>query len=202
MAIATKMSALGVCAFLFFTACNNNSNTSETKSDSSSSTMETVRQDAKNAAAEVKEAFTKNDDSDFVVKAALANNTELKMLEAGEKMGANKELKAHAKQMMADHKKLGASVAAYASKKGYALPADDEGKSQDKLNSMKGKKGLDWDKAWTDDMLSAHEDAVSLFDTNSGKVKDDELKKLISDALPTLRMHRDMMKQLQDKLKK
>ena len=51
-------------------------------------------------------------------------------------------------------------------------------------------------------MISGHEDAISLFENNQNSVKDADLKALITDALPTLHSHLDMMKQLKDKLNK
>jgi putative membrane protein len=170
--------------------------------DSAAAKVDTMAQDVKkaaqNVASDVRDAMTSNPDSSFAVKAATANMAELKVLQAGLDNGSSKELKAHAKMMMADHKKLGAGMKAYADKKGYTLPADDGGKGDDVIASLgKNNKGADWDKAWVDHMVSAHEDAISMFEKGQKDVKDDELRTMITNALPTLRAHLGMMQEMQ-----
>ena len=191
-------------------SCNNSGTSSTTTSTDSSSVMSKVdtaaarvKQDAEHVANDVKNAMSSNVDSNFVVKATIANMEELKILQAGLDNGTSKELKMHAKMMMADHKKLGEKVKAWAAKANYPLPDNDNGKGDDAVASLnKNTKGPDWDKAWTDKMISGHEDAISLFENNQNSVKDADLKALITDALPTLHSHLDMMKQLKDKLNK
>ncbi|MES2702763.1 MAG: DUF4142 domain-containing protein [Bacteroidota bacterium] len=199
----SKLGALCVATLLFASSC------SESKTESTTETVETnvdtmaqnVKEGAQDAAAAVKDAFTADSDSDFVVKATIDNNMELKLLQAGVAKGADKDLKKHATMMIADHKKLGAKVAAYAKAKGYKLPDGDDGKSTEKLADIdKSAKGKEWDKEWTDDVLDAHESAVNLFERNSDNVKDAELKAMIDEALPTLRSHRDMMKEMDERL--
>jgi len=130
------------------------------------------------------------------------NAMELKVLQAGMDKGTSKELKAHAKMMIADHKKLGAKVKAYADKKSYSVPMDDNGKADDALSSIdKNSAGKDWDKAWADKMVDAHQNAISLFEKYATTVKDPELQNMITDALPTLRSHLEMVKNLQSSLK-
>jgi putative membrane protein len=165
--------------------------------------MSRVKEGAEKVADDVKAEMHTNADSDFVVKAALANSTEEKVLQAGINKGTDKDLKAHTRMMLADHKKLGAKVKAYAAGKGYILPVDDNGKGDDAISTLdKNSKGKDWDKALTDHLVSAHQDAIAMFEKGQSDVKDADLKAIIDGALPTLHSHLDMMKQLQDKLAK
>lgn len=207
----TKLNTLQVlmmAGLLSATACNNaDSNKAENMEDTATvkveNAMQDVKEGAQNAAAGVKDALNGNQDSNFVVKATKTNMTELKVLQAGWDNGTNKELKGHAKMMIADHKKLGDKVKAYAAKKNYALPDNDGGDGDETVAKLnKNTKGAEWDKAWVDHMVSAHEDAIKMFETASNDVKDADLKALATDALPTLRSHLDMMKQMQDKMKK
>ena len=199
-----------VACLLSVSACNNSGSGTTSTTDSTSTVkakidtaVQDVKQGAQNMANDVKNAVAGNTDSNFVVKATLANMEELKILQAGWDNGTSKELKAHAKMMIADHKKLGAKVKEYATKKGYILPDNDNGKGDDAVASLnKNSKGNDWDKAWADKMVDGHKDAIDLFENNQNSVKDADLKALITDALPTLHSHLDMMKQLQDKLGK
>jgi putative membrane protein len=191
---------------LAFAACNNANNSTSTSDSTTTRTTDTsasLKESANHAAGKVEGALDKNEDSDFVVKAAMTNMAELKVLQAGIDKGTDKELKMHAKMMMADHKKMGDKVKAYATKKGYVLPQNDDGKGDEAVGNIDKKtKGKDWDKEWADHMVSAHNDAIGMFERGEGAAKDPDLKTIISGALPTLRSHLDMMKKLQDKLGK
>jgi len=197
-----------MAGMLSICACNNaDSNKAKDAADSLATKVDTVTSDvsreASKVANKVENDLYPNPDSNFVVKASLDNNKELRLLEAGVANGTDKDLKAHAKMMIADHKKLGAGVKAYAAKKGYYPPEGDNGKADDELATLKNHtKGADWDKEWTDALTSGHTDAVDMFEKAKDKVKDPELQAMITNALPTLHAHLDMMKQLQDKLKK
>ena len=197
-----------IAGLLSATACNNEqTNKAENMVDTVAARVDTmahnVKEGTEKVVENVKDALNGNQDSNFVIKASIDNMAELKVLQAGWDHGSSKELKAHAKMMIADHKKLGAGMKEYAGKKGYVIPADDGGKGDDAVAKInKSTKGKDWDKAWADHMKSAHEDAISLFDKAQDNVKDAELKTMVTNALPTLRSHLDMMKDLQDKLGK
>lgn len=190
-----------VVGTLAFASCgNSNTNKTENRVDSATTTME---QKADNAMSEVKDAVNGNQDSNFVVKAARTNMAEMKVFQAGIDNSSNKELKGHAKMMMADHKMIGETLMAYSSKKGYTLPASDEGKGDEIMGDLnKNTKGAEWDKAWVDHMVSAHKDVIDMFEGANKDVKDAELQKIITDVLPKLRSHLDMVKGMQDKMVK
>ncbi|MCW3120548.1 MAG: hypothetical protein JWQ38_40 [Flavipsychrobacter sp.] len=204
----TTLHILLVAAMLSVTACNDvQKNGANDAADSVMAKVDTLAADIKEGANKVADkvnnAINGNPDSNFVVKAALDNSKELRLLEAGASNGTDKELKAHAKMMITDHKKLAANVKAYATKKGYVLPEGDNGKADDELATLSKKtKGKEWDKEWTDALTSGHKDAVDMFEKAQNDVKDQELKDMITATLPTLRSHLDMMKGLQNKMGK
>ncbi len=152
-------------------------------------------------AAKAESMMSSNPDSDFVVKARLDNAMEIRLLQASIEKGTDKLLKTDAKSLITDHKKLGASLKAYAGKKSYILVDGDNGKADDELATLnKLNKGPDWDKEWGNALVSGHNKAIDLFGKARDNVKDSELKDMINDALPTLQAHLDMMLQLQGKL--
>jgi len=205
---ATKFHTLMIAGMLSICACNNSTSKSSSANDSSSVTAQVdtavnhAERDAKNAANEVKDAVMGNADSNFIVKASTDNAMELKVMQAGLSKGTSKELKAHARMMIADHKKLGDKIRAYADKRSFPLPMDDNGKADDALASLdKNTTGAEWDKAWVNKIADAHQDAIKMFEKEADNTKDAELKTLIADALPKFRSHYDMMKMMLDKMK-
>jgi len=149
----------------------------------------------------VENAFTDNNpDSSFLTKATISNIKEIEMLKAGMDKGTSKMLKSDAKMMRADHMKLGETVKKYAAKINFQLPTTDEGKADNDLSKISDKSANDRDKAWVDDMIDDHKDAISTFEKYEDKVKDPDLKMLITNTLPTLHAHLDMVQKLKDKL--
>jgi putative membrane protein len=197
----TKLNILLLSGILTVSACNNSQSSSQSTTDSStvSAKIDTAVQNLKQKAENM--VNEGNPDSNFVVKATIANKEELSILQAGIDNGTSKELKAHARMMLADHKKLGDKVSAYAGSKGYTLPTDDNGKANDELSKLNNhNKGSDWDKSWVDFMVNAHSDDINMFEKAQNNVKDSMLKNMIGDALPILHNHYDMVKQLQNNM--
>ena len=187
-------------------SCSNTESGSTTTTDSTTTMNEKMKETgndikdaANNAATEVKEAVSGNTDSNFVVKATVANQNEIIMLQEGMKLGTSKDLKAHAKMMLADHTKLQTKMEAYAKAKNY--PVMDKEKAAKELSKISDKAGNDWDKAWANRMVDDHKNCIDLFEKASGNVKDAELKAMVDNTLPTLKSHLDMVTTFRDNLK-
>jgi putative membrane protein len=172
------------------TSCNNSGNSPMTDSTA------TLGEKISAMADSTKAALTPDPNKSFVQDASTDNTRELAWLQAGVDHGTSRELKAHAKMMIADHKQLADQLAGYASAKGIELPATDTAG----VASLSEKPGKDWDKAWTDKMVSAHKDAIDKFEHAQNSVTDPDLKAIIDKTLPTLRKHYDMVKGMQDKM--
>lgn len=174
-------------------ACNSNT---EEKMES---TMDTISQKVDNAVDSAKSNIAEYRDENFVEDVIKANTEEMHLLALATKKGTDKELKGHAKMMMADHKKMGMEMGDYAKKKGIAVDVDS---SDMKSNMDDDAAGADWDRNWVDKMVSAHEDVISKFEKKEQNAGDEELKAMVSKTLPTLRSHLDMVKGLQAKMQK
>jgi putative membrane protein len=140
-----------------------------------------------------------NADADFLSDAVEANTMEMRALMLGKEKGS-KEVKSHAQHMIDDHKKLGDDVAAYIASKNLTLDDVDTADRDNDLNDKAA--GKDFDKAWADKMVKDHEKVIDLFEDAQDDVNDAELKTMISNAIPKLKSHLDMAKQLQEKLDK
>jgi len=139
-----------------------------------------------------------NEDQDFLEDAVEANTMEMRALMMGQQKGGS-EVKSHASHMMADHKQLGEDVAAYIAAKNITLNDVDTTQTD---NSLQDKtEGPEFDKAWADKMVSDHEKVIRMFEEGEREVRDPELKTMITNAIPKLRTHLDMSKQLQEKMK-
>lgn len=182
-------------------SCNNNNESTTTTTEDSTKMSSSVTEKVNEATTNVKEAAVHNPDSTFVAEVVVANNEEIRLLQEGADKGTSKELKSHAKMMIADHKGLKKKMEAYAASKNYPVMNNDEGDAAKKISDMSSKTGKDWDKEWVDAMVSGHEKTIGKFEGAQGQVNDQELKTMITNTLPTLRSHLEMVKGMQDKMK-
>lgn len=202
------------------TSCGNENSDSATKMGDSTSTGMTetggdISGTAKNMGDQIKGgtdtladkinavfSSSTNPDSSFVLNAGTQNEDEMKLLQAGLAKGTSKELKAHAKMMMTDHKKMGQEVKTYAATKKYSTMSPSDSKAADDLKDINSHTvGKDWDQAWTDKLLAGHEKTIRLFEKGQNNVKDPTLNSMITKTLPTLQSHLTMVQGLQTSLK-
>jgi len=188
----TFIALLGTVGFV---GCNDaNQNKMESTTDSLTSKVENGMDNLGN---KVDSMVHKDADQDFLSDAVEANTMELKALMMGQQKGS-KEVKTHAMHMIADHKKLGEEVMAYIKKKNINLSDVDTSGTDNDLNNATA--GNDFDKAFADKMVKDHEKVVDMFEDAQDDVKDPELKDMITKAIPKLKSHLEMSKQMQAKL--
>jgi|GEM_PF-1502947 len=136
------------------------------------------------------------DDGDFLEDAVEMNTMEMRLLMIGQQRGG-KEVKAHAKHMLADHKKMAEQVKDYLTKKNLTLSVDTANNDNDWNNRQAG---ADFDRAFADRMVSDHEKTINLFEDAKNDVRDPELKTLIENTIPKLKAHLEMSREMQQKL--
>ncbi len=135
--------------------------------------------------------------ADFVSEAAISDMFEIASSQlAVEKSDAPTQ--AFAKQMIADHEKTAASLKAFAVSGAIkeAIPTDLDSAHQDMLDKLKGLSGTDFTTQYHSDQVSAHKDAVSLFQRYGKGGDNPALKAWASQTLPTLSQHLDMAEAL------
>lgn len=145
----------------------------------------------------VENVFDKDQNASFVNDAVESNHEELHMLALG-KVKGGAAVKALAKKMETDHKKIGADIMAYAAGKNIEITAD----TTTNNNMDNREAGADWDKDWVDMIVNDHEKDIKMFEDAADKVEDPELKQWITNTLPALRSHKDMAVAQQEKMKK
>jgi putative membrane protein len=72
------------------------------------------------------------------------------------------------------------------------LPVTMSSSQQSMLTKLQGLKGQDFAKRYMDDQVSAHKDAVSLFQRYNNGGDDAQLKTWAGQTLPTIQHHLDM----------
>ncbi len=198
--IILSFTSLVVCGSVLMVSCADGTGDKiEDQADSLGTRIETGMENMGNRVDSMTDGMGNKDaDRDFLSDAVEANTKELQALMLGQQKGS-KEVKTHAGHMIADHKKLGDQVSSYIAKKNIVLENVDTTGTTDLNDKPQGK---EFDKEWANKMVKDHEKVIDMFEDAQDDVKDPELKTMITNALPKLKSHLEMAKQLDDKLNK
>jgi len=134
---------------------------------------------------------------DFVTEAANSDMLEIESSKLVAAKGDAKD-KAFAEQMIKDHTATSAELKALVSsgKVQVNLPAAMDKAHGAKLDKLGSLSGADFSKAYEDMQVSAHKDAVSLFERYAKGGDNDTLKGFAAKTLPHLREHLKMAQDL------
>ena len=188
-----------ICAFA---ACNsgNNSNSVDSAQNINDSTLpDSNSMNNGDTSAMTSSAPVSQEDADWAAKVANANMTEIELSKVAQTKAVNDRLKNFANMMVNDHTTAGDKLKQLAASKNITLPANLDGDSQKMLDNLNKKSGKDFDKAYTNDMLDGHKDAVDAFQKGSNNLQDADLKNFAAQTLPTIQMHQDSIKAIAGK---
>lgn len=129
---------------------------------------------------------------DFIKEAAMSDMLEIEAAKVAQQKGDAQE-KTFAGQMITDHTKTSSELKERVSgNMNAALPTSLDDASQKKLGKLKAAKPEDFAAEYDPMQVSAHKDAVSLFQRYSRGGDDSKLKDWAGQTLPTLQHHLEM----------
>ncbi|AWL99906.1 DUF4142 domain-containing protein [Bradyrhizobium amphicarpaeae] len=135
--------------------------------------------------------------ADFVKEVAISDMFEIESSKLAEQKG-NAEEKSFAQQMITDHTKTSTELKGLVGEKKIqaTLPTQLDSSHQSKLDKLKGVNGKDFSSDYNSYQVSAHEDAVSLFERYAKGGDNADLKNWAGKTLPALKHHLEMAKTL------
>lgn len=135
-------------------------------------------------------------DRDFLENAAQAGHTEIEGSKIALSHGKSADVKAFADQMIKDHTKVAEELAVLSKSKGYT-PPESPSLAQKAMLTTLDMRDKSFDEKYADSIgVSAHEDAVKLFQAASIGAKDPDIKQFATKNLPTLQKHLEMASDL------
>ncbi|RZN11748.1 DUF305 domain-containing protein [Bradyrhizobium genosp. SA-3] len=134
---------------------------------------------------------------DFVKGVAISDMFEIESSKLAEQKG-NAQDKSFAQQMVTDHTKTSGELKGLVGngKVQATLPTALDSSHQSKLDKLKSATGKNFSSDYNSHQVSAHQDAVSLFDRYAKGGDNAALKDWAGKTLPTLKHHLDMAKEL------
>ncbi len=132
-------------------------------------------------------------DREFALEAARAGQKEVQLGNVAAKQASVPAVRDFAQQMVSDHGAAHEELKTVASTLGVQLPAADPAPA----SGLSGLTGAQFDQAYVSEMVSAHEQAVALFERQANGGTNQALKDFAAAKLPTLRHHLEMAQALQ-----
>jgi putative membrane protein len=179
---------------LMFQACNNTKKDSTASADSVNKVKDTTTNGSTGIAVTA-------DDSKFAVAAANGGMTEIALSKLAAAKTASATIKDFANMMVMDHSKAGDELKAIAKVKNITLPDSINADSKKAVDEMSKKTGHDFDKAYVNKMVDDHKATVSMFEDESKKVKDADLKSFVDKTLPTIKGHLNNINSIKSTMK-
>jgi putative membrane protein len=137
--------------------------------------------------------------ADFVKEVAMSDMTEIASAKLGQERG-NAQEKAFSAQMIPDHTKTSEELKSRAPTSAKAaIPIALDSSSQSKIDKLRDAKPDDFSSDFNSMQVSAHKDAVSLFERYAKGGEDAKLKDWAGKTLPALRHHLEMAQNLEKK---
>ncbi len=141
-------------------------------------------------------------DKEFAESALKANMEVLKVSELAQTKGFSPEVKELAQHMVADHKKPDDLLRQITAGKSIAVPAALDKDQQKDYNKLSDKVGEDFDKSYTACMAKHHKKIIGLYEKETKKGENTELRAFATNTLPSLNHHKNMADETCKKLKK
>ena len=146
-----------------------------------------------NQTASVKDGFWTN--------AAQGGMAEVELGKLASTKAQNPEVKSFAQKMVTDHTKANDELKALAGEKNVMPPTGLDPVHQSTMSKLQNLSGAEFDREYVNAMVKDHEATVQLFEKQADDNSDPDAKAFATKNLPTLRMHLEMIKNIQAKLK-
>lgn len=140
-------------------------------------------------------------DREFVEEAGQGGLLEVRLGQLAQQRAASPEVKRFAQRMIDDHSAMNKRLAALAQQKGVPVPQELSQKHREEVDELSRKAGAEFDREYMSEMVDDHEDDVEEFEEAAKEAKDADVKRLAATALPLLREHLAMARQVYNKVK-
>ncbi len=131
----------------------------------------------------------KGDDPEFLRDAASINLEEIRISELALTMATMQETKDMAQMMVTDHKAAYAQLTALAAAKGVSIPTSADDEANRKHERLSKKEGADFDKDYSDMLVTSHKAAINRFERAVSDCDDAAVVSWASSILPKLKEH-------------
>ena len=138
-------------------------------------------------------------DREFVQEAASGGMAEVQAAQLAQQRANSPQIKDFASRMITDHTQANTELQQIAQQESITLPSQPTGKDAAAAKKLSGLNGAAFDKAYSQDQLSDHQQVVALFRKEASSGQDPALKAFAQKTLPILQQHLQMAQALSTK---
>jgi putative membrane protein len=128
-------------------------------------------------------------DTNFILAAAQGGMTEVKLGELASTIGKREDVKEFGQMMVKDHTALNDDLKTLATQKGIALPISLDAEHQDMVLKIAGLTGSDFDDAYINGVIQAHQIDAKVFRAESAATQDTGIKYFLDTSIPVVDSH-------------
>jgi putative membrane protein len=139
-------------------------------------------------------------EKDFMTNAARGGMLEVQLGNLAAQKASSNDVKQFGERMATDHSQLGQKLQQLASNLGFSLPPDLKPEQQALVSRLEKLSGKAFDSAYIKEMVNDHAKDVSEFERAANQATNADIKQFASEALPTLREHLKMAREIAGKL--
>jgi putative membrane protein len=139
-------------------------------------------------------------EKDFLSNAARGGMVEVQLGNMAAQKATSEDVKQFGERMATDHSQLGQKLQQLASNLGFSLPGDLKPEQQNLVSRFEKLTGKAFDSAYIKEMINDHAKDVSEFERAASQASNADIKQFASDALPTLREHLKLAREIAGKL--
>jgi putative membrane protein len=136
------------------------------------------------------------EDTSFVHEAAQAGLAEVNMGNLAMQNAQDQNVKPFAQKLVSDHTAANQELQQIAAQKGMQLPSVMDAREMLTIKRLSSLNGTEFDRAFAQDAVKAHEQAVKLFQQEAQSGQDPELKAFAQKTLQALKEHLAMARQM------
>jgi putative membrane protein len=140
-------------------------------------------------------------DQRYFADLAKANLAEIEAGKLALNKASSEAVKNYAKHMVDDHGKMLEEQRAMGREKRAAMPSAPDGKHKKALDKLQALSGAEFDRAYMDQMVKDHEDALELVKDIASKADDPAFKTAGQKAVPEIQQHLGTAKQVASQAK-
>jgi putative membrane protein len=141
-------------------------------------------------------------DKEFIARAMDDGVNEVKMGQLAERLANSEKVKEFAAKVVKDHTRANRQLLDLARAQKLGVVTDMKKDALAVYNRMSKLDKKDFDQAYIKHMIEDHKKAVDLFERESTKATDPDVRKFAADTLPTLRDHLKRAREINADLKK
>jgi putative membrane protein len=135
-----------------------------------------------------------DDEQTFIQKAAISDQTEIKLSRLASERASIPEIKQFAQTMVTDHTKSTSLLKPIAVDHSVVLSENPEPQADENFKRLEELSGAAFDRTYIEIMVTDHEEMLHAFEVEAAKAADSKLKDFIATVQPVVAHHLEMAK--------